>query len=85
MNAYVLTYYPPGVARKTPHSDDESYLNPTSSLCAFTVGGDREFGLYNKKYAISNPKKSYILSEKSLMIMHPGSQNTTKHLVMSND
>ena len=79
----LVNYYPSGGARTNPHSDDESYVDQSSSIATFSLGSERVFNIFNKDHGHKQLLRSYVLTEKSLMMMQPGSQAVTRHLVAS--
>ena len=81
VNACVVNYYPPGIAHKNAHADDESYLdNKNTSICNFSIGSSRKIHIYVNN-DVTNPAFSFEQSDNSMLFMHPGSQDQTKHRV----
>lgn len=83
MNGCLVNYYPTGISRSKPHSDNESYNDQSASICTFSLGQTREFGIYSNDHHNPALLKSYMLCEKSLFVMKPGSQACTKHMIHS--
>ena len=81
LNSCIVNCYRPSSSRFRPHSDDELYIDPESSICTFSVGATREFGIYEKKHRDPKLLKSFVLEDSSVFVMHPGSQKCTKHRV----
>ena len=79
----LVNYYPTGGARSNPHSDDESYVDQSASIATFSLGSERVFNIFNKDHGSKQILRSFVLTEKSLMIMQPGSQAVTRHMVAS--
>ena len=80
MNSAIINYYPTGSSRTRPHSDEESYIDQTASICNFSIGSTRNFGIFNKKEVLL---EQHALLDGSLFIMKPCSQGVTKHQVLT--
>ena len=72
-----------GCSRRNPHADDEDYIDQETSIMTFSLGADREFAIYEKKRNDPQLLKKFTLKNRSVMVMQPGSQGSTKHMVMS--
>ena len=81
VNGCVVNYYPSNSMRTSPHNDKEPYVDQESTICTYSLGGTRRFNIY--KMNLRNPSLSYELMEGSLMLMDPGSQEISKHLICS--
>ena len=80
MNGCIVNRYRFSSAHNRPHADDESYVNHAASICTFSLGSQRDFGIYSKEHS---PKllRTQTLKSGSVFIMQPGSQSCTKHKV----
>ena len=81
MNSCIVNCYQPSSARFRPHSDDEPYIDSDASICTFSIGATREFGIYEKKHSEPKLLKTFVLEDSSVFIMQPGTQECTKHRV----
>ena len=85
MNSCVVNHYPAGQARRNPHTDTESYIDPKSPICAFSMGSVRDFHIYRKSAGNNSSEhtlfKSFRLQNNSLSVMLPPSQQHTKHQI----
>ena len=81
MNGCIVNCFISDSSRQRPHADDEVYIDQNSSICTFSIGSSRKFTIFEKKHDPA-PLRSYVLQNKSLTIMQPGSQSITKHKVM---
>ena len=84
LNACVINQYSKGSAREGPHADNESYMDITSPVCTFSIGGNRDFFVYKNVTCKGSPKKlelikSMTLENGSLTTMHPPCQSYTRH------
>ena len=83
LNACVVNEYCAGQARKTPHADNESYVDQTYPISTFTIGVPREVYFYEVKEG--SPRLNLIQQlkpvEGSLYTMMPTFQSTYKHQV----
>ena len=58
----LINYYATGASRSGPHADDESYNDQSKSICTFSLGHTREFGIFSKDSDNNNsvPLRTYI-------------------------
>ena len=84
MNGCIVNCYRTSTtSRLYPHSDDEQYIDQSSSICSFSLGASRDFKIFEKTHQNPVGIKTFSLNEKSVLIMQPGSQAVTKHKVLS--
>ena len=84
MTGCIINCFRSSSARHFPHSDNEPYIDQNSSVCTISLGGTREFGIYEQKHKDPQLLRKYTLEPRSMMVMHPGSQAATKHKVLPN-
>ena len=82
LSGCIVNCYSVGSARLRPHSDNEPYINQESSICTFSLGDTREFGIFTNSHKNPQLLKTYSLESDSVFIMQPGSQAVTKHRVL---
>ena len=82
LNGCIVNLFHGNSSRMNPHSDDERYVDQTSSICTFSLGAEREFRIFDKKHKNPKPLKTLAVTEKSVSFMQPGTQYTTKHMIM---
>ena len=71
-NSCIVNYYADGSARTRPHSDDESYIVQDCPIVCFSIGSNREIGIYDK--ATGELVGKHTLEDGSLLTMNPGAQ-----------
>ena len=82
MNCCVVNWYPDNVSRSQPHADDEAYMDKHAPVCTLSLGGTREFHLF-QHMLLRNAKPAYteLLNHGSLCIMDAKSNVFGKHMV----
>ena len=85
MNGFILNCFNNSSVRQRPHSDNEHYTDQSSSICTFSLGATRNFGIYTNDHKNPELLKTIELQSNSVSFMHPGSQSITKHRILPVD
>ena len=83
LSGCIVNCYATGSARLRPHSDDEPYIDQSTSICTFSLGDTRDFGIFTKSHKNPRQLKTFSLESGSVFLMQPGSQAATKHKVLA--
>lgn len=82
VNGCIINCFKSNSARLRPHADDEPYIDKNTSICTYSIGATRSFGIFEKKHKDPERLRTYSLQSNSLFIMQPGSQECTKHQIL---
>ena len=82
MNGCIVNCFGKDSVRHRPHSDDEDYTDQCSSICTFSLGATRDFGIYTKNHRKPELLKTMTLKSNSVSFMQPGSQAKSKHRIL---
>ena len=84
MNSCLISFYPNGNSASRKHSDNQSYICNSSSICNFSLGDPRKISFFSKLSHTSPPVKSFNLDNKSLLVMQPHCQLKLEHMIYWN-